>query len=342
MNIGGQHFRKGGAGNGPRRNHLRRRGGFGRGLQSGEAARDFEIIAEGIGLRDVPYTASLRIVWLTDVHLNFLSLESRAAFYARVHAEKPDALLIGGDIGEADSVTGILAEFAAAVEVPIYFVLGNHDFYRGSIAGVRRMVAQQCVSSAWLHWLPAAGVVPLTADTALIGHDSWADGRIGDFHCSEVMLNDYVLIQELEGLLKPRLFEKLNALGDEAATFLEDHARQALAHWRNVLVLTHVPPFRESCWHEGQTSGDDYLPHFACRAVGDRLAALMREHPQNNMTVLCGHTHSPGVAQILENLCVLTGGAEYGRPKIQRIFDCGSGFSLPDEPGSAAGNPPHR
>ena len=269
----------------------------------------------------VGYTAGLRIAWLTDIHLNFLAVESRAAFYAQIRDGKPDTLLIGGDIGEADSVAPILAELAAALEVPIYFVLGNHDFYRGSIAAVRRMVREQCASSTWPHWLPAAGVVPLTANTALVGHDSWADGRIGDFFGSEVMLNDYVLIEELKRLAKPRLLKKLNALGDEAARFLEEHARQALAHWRDVLVLTHVPPFRESCWHEGKISGEDYLPHFACQAVGERLAALMRHHPQNNMTVLCGHTHSPGVARILDNLCVLTGGAEYGRPKVQRIFD---------------------
>ena len=266
-------------------------------------------------------TGGLQIGWLTDIHLNFLSLESRSTFYTRLHNENLDALLIGGDIGEADSVVPILTELAAAVEIPVYFVLGNHDFYHGSIAAVRQAIAECCASSPWLHWLPNMAVVPLTADTALIGHDSWADGRLGDFFASEVMLNDYVLIEELRSLKKPQRFAALQALGDEAAAYLEDRARQALAQRRNILVLTHVPPFRESCWHEGQISNQDYLPHFACKAVGERLAALMRERQQNNMTILCGHTHSPGVAYILDNLCVLTGGAEYGHPKLQRIFD---------------------
>jgi hypothetical protein len=39
------------------------------------------------------------------------------------------------------------------------------------------------------------------------------------------------------------------------------------------------------------------------------------------MTVLCGHTHSSGIVQILDNLSVLTGGADYGRPQLQRVFD---------------------
>ncbi len=39
------------------------------------------------------------------------------------------------------------------------------------------------------------------------------------------------------------------------------------------------------------------------------------------MTVLCGHTHSSGVVQILENLSVRTGAAEYGEPKLQDVLD---------------------
>lgn len=268
------------------------------------------------------YTLSLRIGWLTDIHLNFVSPEKRSAFYSRIRSENLDGLLIGGDIGEADSVSVLLAELAGAMdEIPVYFVLGNHDFYRGSIRAVRGMVARQFASIPQLRWLPEAGIVVLTNDTALIGHDSWADGRLGDFFGSDVVMNDYVLIRELAGLLKPELLAKLNALGDEAALFLEDCARHALAQRRHVLVLTHVPPFREACWHEGQISGDAFLPHFACQAVGDRLTALMREHPQSSMTVLCGHTHGSGVVQILENLRVITGGAKYGQPELQRVFD---------------------
>jgi Icc protein len=46
----------------------------------------------------------------------------------------------------------------------------------------------------------------------------------------------------------------------------------------------------------------------------------MAAHPQSEMTVLCVHTHSSGEAQILPNLRVLTGRAEYGRPEIQRVL----------------------
>jgi 3',5'-cyclic AMP phosphodiesterase CpdA len=266
----------------------------------------------------------LRVAWLTDIHLNFLQYEGRYAFYAKVMAESTDAVVIGGDIGEATSLGILLREIAAALKLPIYFVLGNHDFYCGSIERVRAMVARECKSAQsrrWLRWLPIEGVVELTPTTALIGHDGWADGRLGDFWRSEVVLSDHILIQELTGLSKPRLFEELNALGDEAAAYLEEKSRRALERYRNVYVLTHVPPFREACWHEGHISGDNWLPHFACKAAGERLAAVMRDHPRSRMTVLCGHTHSSGVAEIAENLTVLTGAAQYGNPIVQRVFE---------------------
>ena len=37
--------------------------------------------------------------------------------------------------------------------------------------------------------------------------------------------------------------------------------------------------------------------------------------------VLCGHTHGSGEAPILSNLRVLTGGAVYGKPGVQRVLE---------------------
>ena len=259
--------------------------------------------------------------WITDIHLNFVSPLKRSEFYAHLRREKLQGLLLGGDIGEAGSVTTFLAEIADDLRIPIYFVLGNHDFYHGTLAGVRARVERKASESPGLQWLNSSGVICLTENTALIGHDSWADGRLGDFFRSEVMLNDYFLIGELSGLEKQERYLKLNALGDEAAEFIAQRALEALGQRKNVIVLTHVPPFRESCWHEGKISNDDYLPHFACRAVGVRLTAIMRAHPDHTMLVLCGHSHSPGSARILDNLVVRTGGAEYGKPILQDVLE---------------------
>jgi len=259
-----------------------------------------------------------QLAWLTDVHFNFVDQAEFEAFCDSLADTRPDALLLGGDTGEAHSLALYLDALEIRLDCPIYFVLGNHDFYRGTIAGVRKNIGHLCLASPRLVWLARAGIVELTPNTALIGHDSWADGRLGDYWGSDVFLNDYVLIGEFMGLDARERLDRLHALGDEAAAHFRSLLPEALGRFRNLIVLTHVPPFREACWHEGRISDDNWLPHFSCKAVGDVLAEAMLAHPDRQMTVLCGHTHGAGEAQVLPNLHVLTGGAEYGRPKLQR------------------------
>jgi predicted MPP superfamily phosphohydrolase len=280
---------------------------------------------DSAALADVGRPA-LRLAWLTDIHLNFLQPAERYRFWESL-IDQADVFAITGDIGESRSVAGFLREMEGVLRKPIYFVLGNHDFYRGSIADVRRHIAELTERSEYLTYLSAAGVVELTPHTALVGHDGWADGRLGDFHGSPIFLNDYVAIKDLRkgqgtfGLDKHALGETLRQLGDEAACHFRETLPQAVAAHPFVIGLTHVPPYKEATWHEGRLSDDDWLPHFSCQATGDAMRQVMHAHPEAELLVLCGHTHGLGEAQIADNLRVLTGGAEYGRPVVQRIFD---------------------
>jgi Icc-related predicted phosphoesterase len=263
----------------------------------------------------------MRVAWVTDIHLNFLSPEAIRAFCRRIASEEPDYLLVGGDIGEADSVESGLVTMEHELACPIRFVLGNHDFYRGSIPAVRAAMAALSRRSFRLGYLSCVGVVGLTERTGLIGHDGWADGRLGDYANSPVMLNDYVFIQELAWLDRQTRLERLNALGDEAAAHVRRVLPEALARFETVLLLTHVPPFGEACWHEGRISDADWLPHFTCGAVGDALRSLMQARPDRELRVLCGHTHGAGRVRILPNLEAITGGARYGSPELQGILE---------------------
>lgn len=263
----------------------------------------------------------MRVVWLTDIHLNFIDHDRIEAFCRDICAARPDAILISGDIGEAANVDGYLQRLEASLPVPIYFVLGNHDYYGSSLTVVREKIVAISRQSNHLYWLPSADVVELTAETGLIGHDGWADARFGDYANSQVMLNDYLMIAELRDLNRTQRLTRLNSLGDAAAEHFRNLLPQALGRFRHLLVLTHVPPFREACWHEGKISGDDYLPHFSCKAVGDVLVEMMQARTEQKMTVLCGHTHSSGEVEILPNLLVRTGAAVYGRPQIQDVLE---------------------
>jgi hypothetical protein len=164
-------------------------------------------------------------------------------------------------------------------------------------------------------------VVPLTERTGLVGIDGWADGRLGDWESSGVLLNDYVFIEELAGLEKPHRLRVMQAIAAEEAAALEPRLREALTRFDTVVVGTHVPPFREACWYEGKISNDAWLPHFTCKAVGDVLLSCAREHPTRAVRVLCGHTHGAGSARLLPNLTVTTGGAEYGHPAVAGLLE---------------------
>lgn len=268
----------------------------------------------------------MRLAWLTDIHLNFVDGIGRRRLLESV-SDQCDAVAISEDIGESHDIAGFLQEMDEVVEKPVYFVLGNHDFYRGSISTTRLEVAGIARESRHLHYLTASGVIELTSKTAIIGHDGWADGRLGDYENTEVILNDHLMIAELSqwfenySLDKKGLSETLFALADEAARHFERVLEEAASHYEHVIAVTHVPPYKEAAWYQGKTSSDDFLPYFACKAVGDVLTKVMKEHPQSRLTVLCGHTHGGGELRVLGNLRVLTGEARYGQPAIQRFLE---------------------
>jgi len=191
----------------------------------------------------------MRLAWLTDIHLNFLDDLERERFLKTI-ADKADAFAITGDIGESPDIIGYLKQMESILRKPIYFVLGNHDFYRGSIANTRLEVAELAGDSKCLNYLTATGVAELTPTTAIVGHDGWADGRLGDYDGTTVILSDHYLIAEIaqwfrnDSLNKQGLRETLTNLADEAARHLERVVNEAASQYHNIIAVTHVPPFR--------------------------------------------------------------------------------------------------
>lgn len=265
----------------------------------------------------------MRLAWATDIHLDHATESARRKFCLAVN-EQADALVVTGDIAESHILGSALTALATLTERPVYFVLGNHDFDRGSIAGTRRQV--DYVVGEGLVYLSQAGVVELTPNTALVGHDGWADGRLGDLDRSVVILNDFLLIDELQcwrdshNLDKPALRRMLATLGDEAAEYLRSVLVPAAAKYPHVIVATYVPPFREAAWYQGRPSADDFLPLFACKAMGDVLLEVAQSYPGCQILVLCGHTHGGSELAVQNNLHVMTGRAEYGKPRIEIVL----------------------
>ena len=263
----------------------------------------------------------MKFAWLTDIHMNFLNATGLSSFLDNLKKADVNTILIGGDIAESFNIVAYLEEMEKFLKIPIYFVLGNHDYYHSSIDDTRKRISDFSRESEYSFWLPESGTIQLDSNTALIGHGSWADTRFGDYLNSFVELNDYYEIKELSGLSKLERKTVMMELAEQAATFTRQHLSKALDKYDHVYFLTHVPPFRESSWHKGKISDDYWLPHFSCKVVGDVMLEIMQQYPDRKLTVLCGHTHSSGEAYPLPNITVYTGHAEYGVPEIQKIFE---------------------
>jgi 3',5'-cyclic AMP phosphodiesterase CpdA len=266
----------------------------------------------------------MRLGWLSDIHLNHVHCSISSEFLASLKNDV-DALIITGDINDNIGLYETLLAIDRSFDKTTFFVLGNHDYYGGSINATRRALKGFLRDTKNLTYLDGSPLVELSPTTVLVGCDGWGDGRYGSIGKSDVILNDFSLIEELhywkrDELDKPKLRLELEKLGDESAEHLRLSLEPAMAY-KNIIIGTHVPPFREATWHEGSISGDDWLPYFSCKAVGDVILKEAKNHPDCKITVLCGHTHSCGVVSILDNLKVLTAEAEYGHPGMQQIFN---------------------
>lgn len=263
---------------------------------------------------------ALKLVWITDTHMDAANQSAQAAFLDRLVASKPDLLLVGGDLCNGIPCVQTLQVLQKAVQVPLYFVLGNHDYYYSSIAKTRQQASDLHINNAQITYLSEGNLIPLTADTALIGHDGWSDGQAGDFLASSIQLNDYFLIEELRHITPKERLKRLQALGAEAAASLQKTLRAAFDRYQRVIILTHVPPFREACLYKGKPTDDDWAPHFVGQTTGEMLHEVSKQYPDKEILVLCGHTHSPADLFITPQIRVVAGESELGSPSIQGLI----------------------
>lgn len=267
----------------------------------------------------------MKLAWLTDIHLNFLDEQKRKLFYQQIVETNCDAILLTGDIAEAPTLNAILQEMAANIKKPIYFVLGNHDYYRGDIENVHQEITALMQEEPLLKWMPVTGSQLLTNEVMLVGQNGWADGRYGNYQDSRAALNDSRMIADLfqqKIIGKYALLEKMQQLADDDAEKLAaDLAQAAEKNIKQIIVLTHVPPFKETSLYNGKISNDDFLPYFASKAIGDVLLSFAEQNPAIKILTLCGHTHEACVYQPLHNLIIKVGKAEYGQPEIQEVLE---------------------
>jgi len=276
-----------------------------------------------------------RVAWLTDIHLDHLTefvddskangnsvrkeiSKSQVEFFCqKVIAVNPDSVVITGDISTANGIELHLSWLERYLPgVPVYFVLGNHDYYNGSINGVRSAIAKYNGTKTRTGWLNVMKVVKLTERTALVGHDGWYDGGYSNWFKSNLCMNDYFLTNDF--MFQPRTlqYQRILELATECGHHIDRYVHEAASKgFQHVLFATHVPPFREnSRAPDGSLSDEDWLPNMSSKIAGDALLKAAKAFPRVKFTCLSGHTHTAWEQTYRPNLTCITGNAKYGDP----------------------------
>lgn len=162
----------------------------------------------------------MKLLWLTDLHLDKTERKRRTLFYAMLRRMSADAVVITGDISDARYLPGHLRELGqACAPRPVYFVLGNHDFYGSGFADVDRAVAAVCKEKPNLHHLGQGEIIRLGAHDALVGHRGWADGRAGWGSRSPVWNPDHSAIDDFRSLSRRILWSRVEELGKASGKY---------------------------------------------------------------------------------------------------------------------------
>lgn len=269
--------------------------------------------------------------WLTDTHFNFLKDdEELKAFAESVVHHDPAGIFITGDISEAPGLAHHLKVFESVVQRPIYFVLGNHDFYHGDIDSVRKRMTKLTLSSDHLRYMSTVKYTLLSKDTAVVGHDGWYDGYHGEVNGMRFLMTDWVAIADFTAasggsqfvnmmghvLDSDSLLRKIRKVAHEGVMHVFEGIQAATKVTKNIIVLTHVPPFRDASLYNGKLSDEFAVPWYTSRMMGDILLQAARTFPNHQFTVLCGHTHNAFEGNFAPNLTVRVGTATYGAPGI--------------------------
>ena len=268
----------------------------------------------------------MKIAWATDCHLNFLASEDALIKFCKsLTAGNPSGIVITGDISVADQLVYHLSVIEKIVERPVYFVAGNHDFYGTSIEAQRRVLKDTCNMSQYLRYLSLSSYVTLTPKTAIVGHDGWYDAHFGAVAESRVIMNDWTAIGEYatknvcRGMTVDvaRIVQISRDLAQEAVKHVAEGIKAATRYHKTIIIATHVPPFNEAHFHEGEPGDVTMTPWFTSGMMGMMLRQAAASYPAVQFEVFAGHTHGNCDVRIAKNLNCHVGGAVYGAPTRQ-------------------------
>lgn len=256
-----------------------------------------------------------KYLWLTDIHLNFLKTQSRQDFFKTLKLKNPHGIFLSGDIATGTTVAEILAELGEYLNLPIYFVLGNHDLWNSSSAQVKEKLAQLPSN---LVYLSQSEPIALTKKVGLIGHDGFCDARWKEPKYPLVFLMDWFFIKDFRNLSLKDKYALMRDWASEAAAQVGFKLRKALETFEEVIMISHFPLLPEN--NLPKWIKDFWKPYNSSKIMFETLRSIMSDFPNKKLTLYSGHSHQESKTEIAPNIVMKVGGAELGKPIIQEVI----------------------
>lgn len=261
------------------------------------------------------------IAWMTDTHFNLLKPEEFKIFVAQLNSSGFTDLWLTGDISCGTEICFHLSYLAENFPGQIYFILGNHDYYKLFIAESRQMVQKLSQKYSNLHYLTFENQpVPFNEDTALIGDDGWYDGLWREPQTSLIFWWDWYFIKDFRCLFSAEeRLTLMQKLAHDALNRIRTNLESALKTHSTIYLLSHIPPWPAR--HRWKLIENFWKPYNSSKLLASMLMDLMTEHPDKKLIVLSGHTHLKRQEEISHNIELRVGEANFHSPQVQELIE---------------------
>lgn len=265
---------------------------------------------------------SKKFFWMSDIHLNFLR-NAQIIDWARWMGTVAknvgcQGIIISGDISEGPDTCQHLRLLSQNIKLPIWFVAGNHDVWRIDRTTIQNAFKELRATEPNIMWLGGdAEIVKLSEQTALIGTDGWYDCQAGDWKNSDLWMRDWDFCHDflpLNNYIAPIIGLCKQFAAKEIAYMSDQINKALLTGAKNIIVVTHIPPFETASRHRGKPGDPAALPYYCAPSMGEMLLSKANKNPDRNFVVYCGHTHDKFELDVSPNLKVCVCAAEYGCP----------------------------
>ena len=273
-----------------------------------------------------------KILFTADLHMNINATNPRTGrtamedFAEAILREKPDVVVVAGDIGAAGHAARHLTEIRNAVgDRPLAITLGNHDFWLSSIGHAQFSHLDQVVTRFWREPARDLDIVLLDRENLDLGEIVVA-GCYGHFdlghaepglHVGGVEVTEAIYLSGgMDGLFwndfrfipncATSIREEARAQAEGLATRMD----AAIAAGKRLLIATHTCPWRELNGHPLRGDASDILSAYS----GNSLVGKELQKREASIEMLvCGHTHRPVRERVIHRVPCLNVGSDYGR-----------------------------